>query len=182
MLRIEHGERVMRLGGARRGGRQKRGHCDRQSHSHASLLRPLLLPWLPDPTVRHGIPRHLARVPYRQEKDRLGGRKAAGTSFRHDPACAAFVARGRGAHYLRDDRPGVAASASWRSAPARTLGTKPSEKPARKHQNVSKARDFDGITKVIGTALGPGTSTNSILTSLKLGKSVPSAIPDRRKK
>jgi hypothetical protein len=40
------------------------------------------------------------------------------------------------------------------------LDTNVSEKPARKHQNVSRDKDFDGITKAIGTAPLASTVTN----------------------
>jgi hypothetical protein len=40
------------------------------------------------------------------------------------------------------------------------LDTKVSEKPAKKHQNVSKDKDFEGITKAIGTAPLASTVTS----------------------
>jgi len=65
----------------------------------------------------------------------------------------------------------------------RIPGTSASENPARKHQNVSKASAFEGMTKVMGTAAtlyAPGTFMNSILTSSNAGKSAPVTIPERR--
>ncbi len=99
----------------------------------------------------------------------------------HSLAWARSPKSGRN-YYLRAAWAGVAESVSCFSVLLSMLGTRASEKPARKHQNVSNARDSDGITNVIGTALPPGTTTNSMLILSKIGKRAPLAIPDRRKK